>query len=65
MYAEFNRIPDPNDPDSSFVQRLKNGAIETLKETVTNTGEIIDPANENVTIETITITRRIGEKIQF
>lgn len=58
-------IPDANDEHSMFIERIKNGAIEVLRETKHTTGEVIDPNNELVTVETITITRRIGEKIQF
>lgn len=53
-------------PDGSFIiQRIKNGDVETLKETTTDTGEVVSVNNELVTIQTITITRHIGEKITF
>lgn len=53
-------------PDRSFiVQRVVNGEFQILKETTTDSGEIISGTNELLTIQTIVITRRIGEKTTF
>jgi len=65
MHGEISRVQDPDDSNSFFVQRLKNGAVETLRETVHTIGEITDKEDDLLTVETITITRRIGSKIQF
>jgi hypothetical protein len=55
----------PQTDGSVIVQRIKEGVLETLKETTEDTGEIMSEESEMLTIQTITITRRIGEKITF
>lgn len=65
MYSEISRTPIPNNEGAFIVQRLKNNAVETLKETTHNSGEVVDPKNETITVETIKITRQIGLKTEF
>jgi hypothetical protein len=61
MNTEINRIEHP---DGGFIViRTKDGNVETLRETLTDTGEVPSFENELVTTQTIVITRRIGEKI--
>lgn len=63
MDQELKRV---HQEDGSFiVQRVKNGELQALKETQTDSGEIISVNNEMLTIQTIVITRRICEKITF
>ena len=63
MITEINRTQLPD--GSSIVQRVVNGEVQTLKETVSDSGEIVSVSDDMITIQTITITRRIGEKITF
>ena len=52
--------------DGSFiVHRIKNGEVQVLKETFVDSGEIVSLDTEMITVQTIIITRRIGEKITF
>jgi len=51
------------EPNTFIVQRVKNDGVETIKEMVSSTGE--RAISEIETVETITITRIIGGKIQF
>jgi hypothetical protein len=61
MSTELNRVKHP---DGGFVViRVREGNIETLREITTDTGEVPSANNELATIQTIVITRRIGEKI--
>lgn len=53
------------DDNSFIIQRVINGNLESLKETTEDSGEIPDPDSELITVQTIVITRRIGEKIVF
>lgn len=55
----------PQTDGSSIVQRVINGEFQTLKETTTDSGEVISVNDELLTIQTIVITRRIGEKTTF
>lgn len=54
------RFPS-GDPNITFVIRQKNDGFQSLKEIKTTTGEEI--TGENETTETITIVRKIGQKI--
>jgi len=63
MTKEITRTDDGE--GNFIVQRLKDGALETLKETVVSSGEVQDEHSELTTTETIIITRRIGEKTNF
>lgn len=65
MSNEIWRKTDPIDTSINYVCRLKNSNVEVLKETKCSTGEIVEPNNELITTETITITRVKGEAIQF
>lgn len=65
MITEITRTQDPDAQNSFVVQRINNGTLEVLKEIIFSTGEITDRENEFLTVETITITRRIGSKTQF
>ena len=65
MKTEIWRVQDPENQGNSFVGRLNNGAIETIKEIRSTTGEVPDPANDLITTEIITLTRVKGETTQF
>jgi len=54
---ESSRIQDPQNPQITFVQRVKNGEFQHVKEITSTTGE--SAVVDNQTIETITITRQI------
>lgn len=60
MAGEISRTSIAGEDNAYMVQRVKNGSYQLLKETVSTTGEIVDPSNELVTTEIITITRQIG-----
>lgn len=53
------------EPGVFVVQRIKDGVYQVLQETVSSAGETTDKENENLTTETITITRRIGVNQDF
>lgn len=65
MQKEIFRVQDPDDEKSFIVQRVRGRSVEILRETTVKTGEVPNKNNELITVETITITRQIGEKIQF
>jgi hypothetical protein len=56
---------DTDSPNVKIVQRVTAGALETLREITSTTGEV-DVTDEEIrkTIETITITRTTIQKIQ-
>lgn len=62
MTTEVSRTPT-GDAGVSIVQRVKNNGLETIREVVSSTGEIT--IDEITTKETITITRTLGEGVQF
>lgn len=51
------------DETTCIVQRVKNENLEVVKEITSTTGELF--ISDTETKETITITRILGEKIQF
>jgi len=51
------RFPTGN-PNVTMVQRANNNTLETLRETRVSSGEIPDPDDASVTVETITINRK-------
>lgn len=57
MDAKENRFPTDT-PGVTMVQRVNGMSLETLRETRTSSGEIPDPEDSSVTVETITITRK-------
>lgn len=63
MITEISRTK--NSDGSCVVQRLIDGEIQVVKETSVSSGEIVDSMSEMITTETIVITRRIGNKINF
>lgn len=62
MKIEISRTPT-EEQGVCIVQRTNGNALETVREVTHSTGET--RIDETTTIETITITRTVGEKIGF
>jgi hypothetical protein len=59
------REPDPENPNVFYTKRLFNAETQELRETHVSGGESVDPNNELITTETVTITRHISQKNTF
>lgn len=62
---EIWRKPNPENPAQDFVKRIHNGKTQELIETTISEGEVVDPDDELLTTEKITIVRRIGQQTGF
>lgn len=58
IYNENERRIPTTTPGVTMVERANGTALETLRETLTTTGEITDPDDDSITVETVTITRK-------
>jgi hypothetical protein len=60
-----NRIDDPENPNVAITQKIVFGALETIREVISSTGEIDITTDEDIrkTEETITIIRTTIHKI--